>query len=37
MGELMRNMPPFYIALLGVLAALIAFPQLVLWLPSISG
>jgi tripartite ATP-independent transporter DctM subunit len=37
MPELLRSMPPFYLALLAVLAALLAFPQLVLWLPSVSG
>jgi len=33
MPELMRNMPPFYVALLVVLG----LPQLVMWLPSASG
>jgi TRAP-type C4-dicarboxylate transport system permease large subunit len=37
MPELMRNMPPFYVALLVVLGLLLAFPQLVMWLPSASG
>jgi len=37
MHELLRNMPPFYLAMLSVLAILIAFPQLVLFLPSVAG
>lgn len=37
MEELLRNMPPFYLALLAVLVALIAFPQLILFLPSLTG
>jgi tripartite ATP-independent transporter DctM subunit len=37
MPELMRNMPPFYVALVVVLGLLLAFPQLVMWLPSVSG
>ncbi len=37
MGDLLRRMPPFYLALIGVLVLLLAFPQLVLWLPSTSG
>lgn len=37
MEELLRNMPPFYLALPAVLVALIAFPQLILFLPSIAG
>ncbi len=37
MEELLRNMPPFYLALLVVLVALIAFPQLILFLPSLTG
>lgn len=35
MPELLRNMPPFYLALLFVVVLLIAFPSLVLWLPSV--
>jgi tripartite ATP-independent transporter DctM subunit len=34
MPELLRSMPPFYIALLLVVVLLVAFPSLVLWLPS---
>jgi tripartite ATP-independent transporter DctM subunit len=37
MPELMKNMPPFYVALLVVLGLLLAFPQLVMWLPSVAG
>lgn len=37
MEELLRNMPPFYLALLAVLVALLAFPQLILFLPSVAG
>lgn len=37
MEDLLRNMPPFYLAMLGVLVLLIAFPQLVLFLPSVAG
>jgi TRAP-type transport system large permease protein len=37
MEGLVRKLLPFYGALLGVLALLIAFPQLVLWLPTNSG
>jgi tripartite ATP-independent transporter DctM subunit len=34
MSELLRSMPPFYIALLLVVVLLVAFPSLVLWLPT---
>jgi tripartite ATP-independent transporter DctM subunit len=34
MPELLRSMPPFYIALLLVVVLLVAFPSLVLWLPT---
>lgn len=37
MQELLRNMPPFYLAMLAVLILLLAFPQLVLFLPSVAG
>lgn len=37
MEELLRNMWPFYLTLLAVLALIIAFPDIVLFLPSISG
>lgn len=37
MEDLLRNMPPFYLAMLGVLVLLIALPQLVLFLPSVAG
>jgi tripartite ATP-independent transporter DctM subunit len=37
MPELMKNMPPFYVALLVVLGLLLAFPDLVMWLPSVAG
>ena len=37
MPELLRNMPPFYVAMVAVLVLLLAFPQLVMWLPSVSG
>ena len=37
MAELLRNMPPFYLAMGVVLVLLIAFPQLVLFLPSVAG
>lgn len=37
MEGLVRKLLPFYGALLGVLVLLIAFPQLVLWLPTNSG
>jgi tripartite ATP-independent transporter DctM subunit len=37
MVDLLRNMPPFYLALLAVLVLLILFPQLILYLPSIAG
>ncbi len=37
MGDLLRRMPPFYLALLGVLVLLLALPQLVLWLPQAAG
>ena len=37
MPELMKNMPPFYVALMVVLGLLLAFPQLVMWLPSVAG
>ena len=37
MEELLRSMPPFYLAMLAVLVALIAFPQLILFLPSVTG
>ena len=37
MPELMCNIPPFYVALLVVLGLPLAFPQLVMWLPSVSG
>lgn len=37
MEELVRNMIPYYIALLVVLALLILFPQLILWLPYATG
>ena len=37
MEELLRNMPVFYAALLSVLVLLIAFPQLILFLPSVAG
>jgi tripartite ATP-independent transporter DctM subunit len=37
MEELLRNMPVFYMALLGVLVLLIAFPQLILFLPAVAG
>ena len=37
MGDLLRRMPPFYLALLGVLVLLLAVPQLVLWLPQAVG
>lgn len=36
MEELLRNMPPFYVAMLVVLVALLAFPQLILFLPSVA-
>lgn len=37
MEQLLRSMPPFYVAMLAVLVALIAFPQLILFLPSVTG
>ncbi len=37
MGDLLRRMPPFYLALVGVLVLLIAMPQLVMWLPDTVG
>ncbi len=37
MEEQLRNVPPFSLALLAVLVALIAFPQLILFLPSVAG
>ncbi|MBA2692909.1 MAG: TRAP transporter large permease [Rubrobacter sp.] len=37
MEQLVRSMIPFYIALLAVLALLIIFPQLILWLPYAAG
>lgn len=37
MEELVRSMIPFYVTLLVVLALLIMFPQLILWLPYASG
>lgn len=37
MPELLRSMPPFYVALLAVLGLLLVFPQLVMWLPSVAG
>jgi TRAP-type transport system large permease protein len=37
MEQLVRSMIPFYIALLVVLALLIMFPQLILWLPYATG
>ncbi len=36
MEDLLRSMPPFYLAMLAVLVALIAFPQLILFLPSLT-
>ncbi len=37
MEQLVRSMIPFYAALLAVLALLIMFPQLILWLPYATG
>jgi tripartite ATP-independent transporter DctM subunit len=37
MEQLVRSLVPFYIALLAVLALLIMFPQLILWLPYATG
>lgn len=37
MADLLRRMPPFYIAMVAVLILLVALPQLILYLPSIVG
>lgn len=37
MEQLVQRMVPFYITLVIVLALLIVFPQLILWLPSVTG
>lgn len=37
MEELLRSMWPFYLALLSVVALLLAFPDLVMWLPNAAG
>jgi len=37
MEELLRNMWPFYLTLLAVLGLIIAFPDIVLFLPSVAG
>lgn len=37
MEELLRNMWPFYLALVAVVAAVVAFPDIVLWLPGVAG
>lgn len=37
MEDLIKSMVPFYLALLAVLAVLIMFPQLILWLPYATG
>jgi C4-dicarboxylate transporter DctM subunit len=37
MGELLREAFPFLLVMLGALALVTVFPQLVLWLPQLAG